>query len=93
MLKIAVCIKAVPDPELADKIKIDAKTGSLIRHNIKLVTNPLDKNALEAALNIKSLIETEITVISMGPPQADIIVKECLALGAENSKKWQFQER
>jgi electron transfer flavoprotein alpha/beta subunit len=83
MFKIAVCIKAVPDPELAKKIKIDPKTGSLIRTNIPLVINPLDKNALEAALNIKSSKGAEITVISMGPPQADTALKQCLALGAD----------
>ncbi|MBT4287997.1 MAG: electron transfer flavoprotein subunit beta, partial [Deltaproteobacteria bacterium] len=65
MFKIAVCIKAVPDPELASKIKIDPKTGSLIRTNIPLVINPLDRNALEAALNIKSTQGAEITVFSM----------------------------
>jgi len=83
MFKIAVCIKAVPDPEQASKIKIDPKTGSLIRTNIPLVINPLDSNALEAALNIKSTQGAEITVFSMGPPQADTTLKQCLALGAD----------
>ena len=83
MFKIAVCIKAVPDPELASKVKIDSKTGALIRTNIPLVINPLDKNALEAALNIKSSHGAEITVVSMGPPQADATLKQCLALGAD----------
>jgi electron transfer flavoprotein beta subunit len=83
MFKIAVCIKAVPDPELANKIKIDSKTGSLTRTNIALVINPLDKNALQAALNIKTSKGGEITVISMGPPQADTTLKQCLALGAD----------
>jgi electron transfer flavoprotein alpha/beta subunit len=83
MFKIAVCVKAVPDPELASKIKIDSKTGSLSRANIPLVINPLDKNALEAALNIKASKGGEITVISMGPPQAETTLKQCLALGAD----------
>ena len=45
--------------------------------------NPLDKNALEAALQIKEKREARITIISMGPQDAGKIVKECLALGAD----------
>ena len=49
-----------------------------------LVLNPLDKNALEAALQIKEKFESRITIVSMGPPEADKIVKECLALGTDH---------
>jgi len=82
-LDIFVCIKAVPDPKEADKIKIDPVSKTLTRAEIPLVLNPLDKNALEAALQIKEKYEARITIISMGPPEAGKIVKECLALGAD----------
>jgi electron transfer flavoprotein beta subunit len=83
MLSIVVCVKAVPDPKEADKIRIDADTKSLIRLDLPLVINSLDLNALEAALQFKELIGAHITVVSMGPPPAGNIVKECLALGAD----------
>jgi len=83
MLEIFVCIKAVPDPKEADKIKIDPVSKTLARAEVPLVLNPLDKNALEAALQVKEEIEARITIISMGPPEAGKIVKECLALGAD----------
>ena len=83
MQKIIVCVKAVPEPEQVDKIKIDPVTKSLPRSDIPLVINPLDKNALEAALQLKAQHQAYITVISMGPPTAGEIIKECLALGAD----------
>jgi len=84
MMKIVVCVKAVPDPKEADKIKIDPKTKTLIRDDIELAINPLDKHALEAALQLKKQYGATITVLSMGPPVAGKIVKESLALGADH---------
>ena len=83
MLSIVVCVKAVPDPKEADKIRIDPVTRSLPRHDMPLVINPLDRNALAAGLEQKESGDAHITVISMGPPPAGDIVKECLALGAD----------
>ncbi|HMK66837.1 MAG TPA: electron transfer flavoprotein subunit beta/FixA family protein [Thermodesulfobacteriota bacterium] len=82
-MNIVVCVKAVPDPKEAAKIKIDPRTGRLHRDEIALVINPLDRHALEAALHYKRTREAHLTVISMGPPAAANIVKECLALGAD----------
>jgi electron transfer flavoprotein beta subunit len=84
MLKIVVCVKAVPDPKEADEIKIDPVTKTLPRHNIPLVINALDRHALEAALQLKERFGANITVLSMGPPAAGNVVKESLALGAEH---------
>ena len=84
MHRFVVCVKAVPDPKVAEELKIDPVTKSLSRVDIPLVINPLDRNALEAALLIKEQSAAHITVISMGPPPAGDIVKECLALGADN---------
>ena len=83
MLNIVVCVKAVPDPQKACDIKIDPQTKTLMRCDVPMVLNPLDKHALEAALNIKAAMDAHITVLSMGPPDAGAIVKECLALGAD----------
>ncbi len=85
MLNIVVCIKAVPDPAKADSIKIDPITKTLIRKDIPMVLNPLDKFALEAAINLKEEKGAHITVISMGPPAAASTLKECMALGADKS--------
>jgi electron transfer flavoprotein beta subunit len=83
MLNIIVCVKAVPDPKEACNIKIDPQTKTLLRCDVPLVVNPLDKNAMEAALQLKAKFDVHISVLSMGPPEAGNIVKECLALGAD----------
>jgi electron transfer flavoprotein beta subunit len=83
MLRIIVCVKAVPDPSQACNITIDPATKTLMRCDVPLVINSLDKNAMEAALLLKEQRGAEITVLSMGPPEAGNIVKECLALGAD----------
>ena len=83
MLNMVVCVKAVPDPKEACNIKIDPHTKTLLRCDVPLVVNPLDKNAIEAALQLKAQFDAHITVLSMGPPEAGNIVKECLALGAD----------
>jgi electron transfer flavoprotein beta subunit len=83
MLRIVVCVKAVPEPKAAESLKIDPVTKSLPRLDIPLEINPLDRNALEVALQLKEGAGAQITVISMGPPPAGDIVKECLALGAD----------
>ena len=83
MLNIVVCVKAVPDPKEACNIKIDPGTKTLMRCDVPLVLNPLDKNAMEAALQLKTQSDARISVLSMGPPEAGNIVKECLALGAD----------
>jgi electron transfer flavoprotein beta subunit len=83
MLNIVVCVKAVPDPKEACNIKIDPATKTLLRCDVPMVVNPLDKNAMEAALQLKAQFDAHISVLSMGPPEAGNIVKECLALGAD----------
>jgi electron transfer flavoprotein beta subunit len=84
MLNIVVCVKAVPDPQEAHKIKIDPVTKTLKRLDVPLVLNLLDKNAMEAALQLKEQLDAHITVLSMGPSAAGSVVKECLALGADD---------
>jgi len=83
MFHIVVCAKAVPDPQQACNVKIDPTTKTLMRCDVPMVLNQLDKNAIQAALELKRQFEARITVLSMGPPDAVEVVKECLALGAD----------
>ena len=78
---ILVCAKQVPDTNV---IKINPKTGTLIRDGVPSILNNDDANALEEALKIKDEFGNVIvTVVSMGPPQAQDMLRECLAMGAD----------
>ncbi len=81
-MKIIVCVKQVPDTTV---VKIDPKTGTLIREGVPSIINPEDKNALEEALVLKDTYGAEVTVISMGPPQAKNALREALAMGADEA--------
>ncbi|MEN6439581.1 MAG: electron transfer flavoprotein subunit beta/FixA family protein [Syntrophobacter sp.] len=82
-MNIIVCVKAVPDPGEICRLKIDPVTKTLLRCEVPLVINPLDKHALEAALELKESSGARVSVISMGPPPAEAIIRECMALGAD----------
>ena len=78
---IIVCAKQVPDTNV---IKINPKTGTLIRDGVPSILNNDDANALEEALQIKDKFDdVHITVITMGPPQANDLLFECIAKGAD----------
>ena len=79
-MKIVVCIKQVPDTQ---KVKIDEKTGVMIRDGIESKMNPFDLYALETALKIKEKLNAKITVITMGPPNAKAVIQEAFALGVD----------
>lgn len=82
-MNIIVCVKQVPD---TNEVKIDPVKGTLIRDGVPSILNPDDANALEAALAIKDQdSNTHITVITMGPPQAKDMLRECLAMGADDA--------
>ena len=66
-MKIIVCVKQVPD---TNEVRINQETGTLIREGVPSIINPDDKNALEAALVLKDETGAEVSVVSMGPPQA-----------------------
>lgn len=82
MLKILVCVKQVPD---VDQMRMDPETGSLIRTGVPAILNPLDANALAAAVAVKERCGAEITLITMGPPAAAEVLKNCLAVGADKA--------
>lgn len=81
-MKILVCVKQVPDVDL---VKMDPETGNLIRTGVPTMLNPLDGNALEAAVRIKEKYGAEVTVITMGPPMAESTLRDCLAVGADKA--------
>lgn len=81
-MKIVVCIKQVPD---TTEVKLDPKTGTLIRDGVPSIINPDDKAGLEAALRIKDKNGSHVTVLTMGPPQADLALRESLAMGADRA--------
>ncbi len=80
-MRILVCAKQVPD---MTEVKIDSNKGKTIREEVPGIINPVDANALEAALTIKDENPgTEVIVMTMGPFQAFEMLRECLAMGAD----------
>ncbi len=80
-MRIIVCVKQVPDTK---EVQIDPITGTLVRTGVPSIMNPDDKNALEEALRIKEQQQNvEVVVFSMGPPQADTVLREAYAMGAD----------
>lgn len=80
MVKMIVCMKQVP---MASELPWDPKTGTLRRDLASGMMNPACKHALEAALTIKSEQGGHITAITMGPPMAEEILREAIAMGAD----------
>jgi len=81
-MRIVVCVKQVPD---TDEVRMDPKTGTLIREGIPSIINPDDLRALEEALCIKDDQGAEVVVLTMGPPQAEVALREALAMGADRA--------
>ena len=81
-MKIIVCIKQVPD---TTEVKLDPKTNTLIRDGVPSIINPDDKAGLEAALRLREEVGGTVTVISMGPAQADVALREALAMGCDEA--------
>ena len=82
-MKIVVCVKQVPD---TNEVRIDEKKGTLIREGVPSIMNPDDKGGLEAALHIKDANPgTTVTALSMGPAQAEAVLREALAMGADEA--------
>lgn len=81
-MKIIVCVKQVPD---TTEVRLDPVTGTLLREGIPSIINPDDKAGLEAALRLKDRYEAHVTVLTMGPPQADLALREVLAMGADEA--------
>ncbi len=81
-MKVFVCIKQVPG---VAEVKIDVTTGKLIREGVPSIINPVDKHAIELALQIKEEQGAEVIALSMGPPQAEEALREALAMGVDKA--------
>ncbi|MBF0343709.1 MAG: electron transfer flavoprotein subunit beta/FixA family protein [Nitrospirae bacterium] len=80
-MKIVVCIKQVPD---TTEVKINPQTNTLIRDGVPSIINPYDLHAIEAALDIKEMMDASVTVLTMGPPQAENALRDAAAMGADD---------
>jgi electron transfer flavoprotein beta subunit len=79
---IVVAVKQVPD---TNQVKIDPETGTLIREGVPFIVNPFDTHAMEAGLYLKDRFGGQVIAVSMGPPNAVMTLRKCLALGADQA--------
>lgn len=80
-MKIIVCVKQVPD---AKDVRLDPETNTLAREGVESIMNPYDQHALEEAIRLKEAHGGEVTVVTMGPPQAEAVLRDAIACGADN---------
>ena len=78
-----VCIKQVPDTA---EVRINPETNTLIREGVPSIIDPYDLHAVEAALQIREKVGGKVTVITMGPPQAEEALRETVSLGVDDVK-------
>ena len=81
-MNFVVCIKQVPG---TTEIKIDPETNTLVREGVESVINPFDTYALEEGVRLRERCGGKVTVVSMGPPQAEAALRETIALGADEA--------
>ena len=81
-MKIVVCVKQVPD---AKDVRLDPKTNTLAREGVESIMNPYDRHAVEEAVRLKEAHGGTVTVISMGPPQAEETLREAISCGADEA--------
>ena len=81
-MKIVVCMKQVP---AGTKVDIDPETGAMKRLSGETRTNPYDLFALEAALQLREKLGGTVTVLTMGPPQAEEMMRDAYTMGADDA--------
>lgn len=81
-MNVVVCIKQVPS---SPKIEIDAKAGTLLRVEGERIINPFDMYALEEGIRLKERYGGNVTAVTMGPPEAEAVLREALALGIDDA--------
>lgn len=81
-MRIIACIKQVPDTA---EVRINPETNTLIRDGVPSIINPYDVHAIEAGLQIKERTGGRLTVLTMGPPQAESALRDAVALGADEA--------
>ena len=81
-MRFVVCIKQVPDTH---EVRIDPQTNTLIREGVEAIINPFDMYAIEEALRLREKLGGEITVLTMGPPQAEAALREAVSMGCDKA--------
>lgn len=81
-MRIIVPIKQVPE---TNAVKMDEKTGTMIREGVEAIINPLDLYAIEIALQLREQHGGEVVAVSMGPPKAIKALKEAIAMGCDSA--------
>jgi len=81
-MKIIVCLKQVPD---AKDVRLDPETNTLAREGVQSIMNPYDQHALEEAVRLKETLGGEVTVLTMGPPQAEEMLRQAISCGADKA--------
>ncbi len=81
-MNIIVCIKQVPDTA---NVKIDPEKNTLIREGVESIINPFDMYAIEEAVRTKEKFDGKVTVVTMGPPQAESALREAISMGADEA--------
>ncbi len=79
-MNVIVCIKQVPE---TTEVKINPENNTLIREGVTSIINPFDMYAIEEGLRIREAKGGKVTVITMGPPQAESALRQCIALGVD----------
>jgi len=81
-MNVVVCIKQVPDTA---QVKIDPITKNLVREGVQSIVNPYDLYAIEEGVRLVEEHGGKVTVITMGPPQAEAVLREAIALGCDEA--------
>ena len=81
-MNVVVCIKQVPGTA---EVKIDPETNTLVREGVESIVNPFDTYAVEEGVRLKERYRGQVTVITMGPPQAEAALRETISLGADEA--------
>jgi len=79
-MNIIVCIKQVPE---TTEVRINPETNTLMREGVKSIINPFDMYAIEEAVRLKERFGGKVSIVTMGPPQADSALREAISIGAD----------
>ena len=88
MLRVVACIKQVPD---TTEVRMDPVKGTLVREGVASIVNPFDTYALEEGVRLKEKHGGTVAVVTMGPPQAEAALRDCIAVGADEA--WLVSDR
>lgn len=81
-MNVIVCLKQVPG---TTEVKIDSQTNTLVRQGIENIVNPFDSYALEEGVRLRERYSGKVITISMGPPQAEEVLREAISTGADDA--------